>query len=99
MCNRKPRFVKKQERSGLVLGLNSPFRRIPLIDNILNEIINKFLLAGDKFIPEIHLRQPKFTNSDSPNLLIGLVELSLKTKYEYKNLKKQQIQNVYLKMN
>ena len=24
----------------------------------MNSIINKFLLAGDKFIPEIHLRQP-----------------------------------------
>ena len=29
----------------------------------MNEIINKFLLAGDKFIPEIHLRQPGFTYS------------------------------------
>ena len=27
----------------------------------MNEIINKFLLAGDKLMPEIHLRQPKFT--------------------------------------
>ena len=26
-------------------------------------IINKFLLAGDKFMPEIHLRQPQFTYS------------------------------------
>ena len=26
----------------------------------MNNIINKFLLAGDKFIPEIHLRQPQF---------------------------------------
>ena len=27
----------------------------------MNEIINKFLLAGDKFMPEIHLRQSGFT--------------------------------------
>ena len=27
----------------------------------MNDIINKFLLAGDKFIPEMHLRQPGFT--------------------------------------
>ena len=27
----------------------------------MNEIINKFLLAGDKFMPELHLRQPGFT--------------------------------------
>ena len=26
----------------------------------MNEIINKFLLAGDKFILEMHLRQPGF---------------------------------------
>ena len=27
----------------------------------MNEIVNKFLLAGDKFMPEIHLKQPIFT--------------------------------------
>ena len=26
----------------------------------MNEIVNKFLLAIDKFIPEMHLRQPQF---------------------------------------
>ena len=26
----------------------------------MNEIVNKFLLTGDKFIPEMHLRQPGF---------------------------------------
>ena len=29
----------------------------------MSNIINKFLLAGDKFMPEIHLRQPQFTYS------------------------------------
>ena len=29
----------------------------------MNEIVNKFLLAGDKFMPEMHLRQPKFVYS------------------------------------
>ena len=29
----------------------------------MNYIINKFLLAGDKFMPEMHLRQPQFTYS------------------------------------
>ena len=29
----------------------------------MNEIINKFLLVGDKFIPEMHLRQRGFTYS------------------------------------
>ena len=27
----------------------------------MNNIINKFLLTGDKFMPEMHLRQPGFT--------------------------------------
>ena len=29
----------------------------------MNEIVNKLLLAGDKFMPKIHLRQPGFTYS------------------------------------
>ena len=29
----------------------------------MNEIVNKFLLADDKFMPEIHLRQPQFVYS------------------------------------
>ena len=29
----------------------------------MNEIINKLLLAGDKFTPEIHLKQLRFTYS------------------------------------
>ena len=38
-----------------------------LIDKIkcanMSNIINKFLLAGDKFMPEMHLRQPRFVCS------------------------------------
>ena len=29
----------------------------------MNQIVNKFLLVGDKFMPEIHLKQPGFTCS------------------------------------
>ena len=29
----------------------------------MNEIVNKFLLAGVKFMPEMHLKQPGFTYS------------------------------------
>ena len=29
----------------------------------MNERVNKFLLAGDKFMPEMHLKQPGFTCS------------------------------------
>ena len=37
-----------------------------LLDNKIinmNNIINTFLLAGDKFMPEMHLRQPQFIYS------------------------------------
>ena len=37
-----------------------------LLDNKIinmNNIINTFLLAGDKFMPEMHLRQPQFVYS------------------------------------
>ena len=53
----------------------------------MNEIVNKFLLGGDKFMPEMHLKQPEFTYS----------ACGLKTKKEFKNLKKQEIQTILQK--
>ena len=29
----------------------------------MNEIVDKFLLAGDKFMPKMHLKKPGFTYS------------------------------------
>ena len=29
----------------------------------MSEIVNKFLLAGDKIMPEMHLKEPGFTYS------------------------------------
>ena len=29
----------------------------------MNEIVNQFLLVGDKFMPEMHLKQPGLTYS------------------------------------
>ena len=57
----------------------------------MNEIVNKFLLAGDKFMLEMH--------SNSQNLLIVLVDHLIKTKKEFKSLKKQEIQDEFTKMN
>ena len=57
----------------------------------MNEIVNKFLLAGDKFMPEMHLKQPGFTYSACGPFT--------KTKKELKNLKKQEIQTTFIKMN
>ena len=57
----------------------------------MNKIVNKFLLAGDKFMPEMHLKQPGFTYSACGPFT--------KTKKELKNLKKQEIQTIFIKMN
>ena len=57
----------------------------------MNKIVNKFLLVGDKFMPEMHLKQPGFLN------MVVLVHL-LKIKKELKNLSKQEIQNILTKM-
>ena len=57
----------------------------------MNNTINKLLLAGDKFMPEIHLRQPQFTYSPCGPFT--------KHKQEFKNLKKLEIQTIYIKLN
>ena len=49
----------------------------------MNDTINKFLSAGDKFMPAMHLKQP--------HLPTVLVEHLLKTKKESKSLKKLEI--------
>ena len=51
----------------------------------MNEIVNVFLLAGDKLMPEMHLKQLGFTYSAWGEFT--------KIKQEYKNLKKQEIQD------
>ena len=58
----------------------------------MNEIVNKFLLAGDKVMPKMYLRQPGFTSS-------ACGPIKKKTKKEYKNLKKQKIHDMSIKTN
>ena len=53
---KKSRFIKEQEAKGLLsnLGIKTPISKIPLLNVLfwmrikVNEIINKFLLVGDK---------------------------------------------------
>ena len=70
--SKKSRFIKYQEAKGLLnnLGFRTLLSKVPILGDILfwmrikmNEIVNKFLLAGDKFMPEMHLKQPGFTYS------------------------------------
>ena len=68
---KKSRFVKEQEANGLLssLGLKIRLSKIPLFSDTffwvykINEIVYKSLLADDKFMPEMHLKQPWFTYS------------------------------------
>ena len=40
----------------------------------MNDIVNKFLSAGDKFIPKLHLRQPGFTFSACGNFAKKVIQ-------------------------
>ena len=89
VCNSKnSKFIKEQEAKGLLSDLpilNSLFQKYQM-----KAIVNKLLLAGDNFMPEMHLTQYLHT---------VLVVKSLKIKKEQKNLKKQEIQDIFIKTN
>ena len=57
----------------------------------MNEIMNKLLLAGDKFMLEMHLKQPRFTQSACGPFA--------RSKERIKHLKKQEIQDIFIKIN
>ena len=57
----------------------------------MNEIINKFLLTGDKFMLKMHLKQPGFTQSACGPFT--------KNKEIVKKLKKQEIREIFIKTN
>ena len=56
----------------------------------MNNVINKFLLAGDKCMPEMHLRQPQFVYSACGPFTrhkgrIKKFKQTLDTRYIYRN--------------
>ena len=57
---KKSRLVKQQEAKGSLgnLGIKTSLRCINM-----NEIVSKFLLAGDKLMPDLHLKELGFTYS------------------------------------
>ena len=63
----------------------------------MNEIMNKFLLAGDKFMPVMHLRQPAALKK--PGLTYGASGPFTKTKKRIHKSKENenQIQNILIK--
>ena len=56
----------------------------------MNGIVNKFLLPADKFMPEMHLKQPGFTYSACGSFT--------KNKKRIQNLYKQEMQIIFTKM-
>ena len=57
----------------------------------MNNVINKFLLAGDKFMPEMHLRQPRFDYSACGPFI--------RHKERIKNLNVQVIRVIFIEIN
>ena len=54
----------------------------------MDKIVSKFLLAGDKFIPDVHLKMPGFTSSACGPFA--------KNKERIKNVKKNRRFTIYL---
>ena len=80
------------------LVIKTPLSNVPVLGDILfeltiimNGIVNKFLLVGDKFMPEMHLKQPGFTYSACGPFT--------KNKERIQRFKKLGIQFIFKKMN
>ena len=59
-------------------------------------IVNTFLLAGDVFMPEMHLKQPGFTYSAWGPVTKNKERIQ---KLKKNQKKKQEIQNIFIEMN
>ena len=91
--SKKSKFREQQEASRLLssLEIKKTLSKISQQFNTMhkmNEIVSKFLLAGDKFMPEIYLRQPGLTYSACGPFT--------KNKERIQKLKKQEIQNIFI---
>ena len=91
--SKKSKFREQQEASRLLssLEIKTTLSKISQQFNTMhkmNEIVSKFLLAGDKFMPEIYLRQPGLTYSACGPFT--------KNKERIQKLKKQEIQNIFI---
>ena len=97
--SKKSKFVIEQEAGGLLssLKIKTTLTKISLVGSFLlweykmNERVTKFLLAGDKFMPEMHLSKPRVTYS--------ACDLFTKSKGRIQNSKKQEIHNIFIKIN
>ena len=86
------KFIQEQEASTLLsqLGIRTHLSKIPLWGDILWGDIKKFLLAGDRFMSEMHWKQPEFRYSACGPLTknktrIQKFKATGDSKYVYKN--------------
>ena len=67
VCNtKKARFLRKKQETKVLLnnlGIRALSSKIPIFRDVLIfvQLRCRFLLAGDNFMPEMHLKQPHFT--------------------------------------
>ena len=94
--SKKSRFLKNEETKGLLsnLGVKTQSSKVPILGDILmcikmNEIINKFVLAGENCMSQMHLKQPGFTYSTYGPF----------TKNKEKNKKLKEIGDISTKIN
>ena len=94
--SKKSRFIKNEETKGLLsnLGVRTQLSKVPILGDILmcikmNEIINKFVLAGENCMPQMHLKQAGFTYSTYGPF----------TKNKEKNKKLKEIGDISTKIN
>ena len=60
----------------------------------LNETVNKFVLAGDTFMPEMHLKQPGLTYS-ACEPFTKQNKTKKRKQRKFKNLKKRKTKHIY----
>ena len=103
--SKKSRFIKKQEAKEIlnktikedsIFSWYFALNAVPLNHYEMNEIANKFLLAGDKCVPGIHLKQSGFAYSGFGQFTKNKERIQ-KIKTAKQN--KQEIQYIFTKMN
>ena len=90
--NKKITIIKQQEArrllSSLIVFCLNNIKQVNTKDK-MNEIVNKFLLVGDKFMLEMHLKQPRFTYSACGPFT--------KNKERIENFKEKEIHDIFIK--